>query len=207
MLDALLRWAPRCRFLLLSSAAVYGDPVSLPVSEEHAVAPLSPYGYHKRQCELLCEEFSRIYDLPTVAVRIFSAYGPGLRRQVVWDICAKALGNEVVGLRGTGNESRDFIHAHDVARALALLASAGTARGEVYNLANGEETTIRELAERLVATLGLASSVEFDGAATPGQPLRWRADLGRVASLGFRTEVPLDRGLCETAAWARAELG
>src|SRR5438552_189686 len=79
---------------------------------------LSPYGYHKRQAELICEEFSRVYALPTAVARIFSAYGPGLRRQVVWDICEKALATGKLELRGTGAESRDFIHAADIARGL-----------------------------------------------------------------------------------------
>lgn len=207
VLDALRRVTPRCRFVLLSSAAVYGNPATLPVTEMHACAPLSPYGYHKRQGELLCEEFARLFAIPTAAVRIFSAYGPGLRRQVVWDICRQALTEPELRLRGTGGESRDFIHAADVARALRQIMESAPCTGEIYNLASGIETTIAELADRILRQLGRAIPVRFDGAQTPGDPLHWRADISRVRALGCEPRVSLEKGLESFAVWSAAELG
>lgn len=206
LLDALRQHAPACRFLLLSSAAVYGDPATLPVAETHPLHPLSPYGYHKRAAELLCEEFSRIYGLPTASVRIFSAYGPGLRRQVVWDICEKVLTTGRLVLRGTGAESRDFIHAGDIARALHLLATKAPAQGEIYNLSNGDEVTIAELASLLLKALGSSAEAQFDGVATPGNPLRWQADIAKIRALGFAPTIPLEQGLRAVATWGAAEL-
>jgi UDP-glucose 4-epimerase len=205
LLEALRRHAPGCRFILLSSAAVYGDPASLPVTENHAVRPLSPYGYHKRQAELLCEEFSRIYGLQTLAVRIFSAYGPGLRRQVVWDICEKVLKTGQLNLRGTGQESRDFIHAGDIARGLRVVAENAPAEGELYNLASGREVTITELAELLLRALDSKVKASFDGLPTPGNPLRWRADISKIASLGFAPTISFEQGIAEVTAWAKSE--
>ncbi len=206
VLEALRRKAPDCRFLLLSSAAVYGDPASLPVTEAHPIRPLSPYGYHKRQAELLCEEFASIYSLPTASVRIFSAYGPGLRRQVVWDICQKVLTAGKLALHGTGAESRDFIHASDIARGLHLLATKAPCTGEIYNLATGREVTIAELAAQLLAALGCEVLPAFDGAATPGNPRNWRADITRIAALGFQPAISLESGLGEVANWCRQQL-
>ena len=207
LLDAVRRTAPQCRFILLSSAAVYGNPKVLPVSENTHVAPLSPYGFHKRQCELVCQEFARIYSVPTVSVRIFSAYGAGLRRQVVWDICERLLTNGALTLGGSGNESRDFIHATDIARALALLSDKAPAEGEIYNLSTGRETTIAELAGHLIAALGMNVVPTFDGKTRAGDPLNWRADVSKLASLGFAPTVALEQGLAQVASWARAELG
>lgn len=206
LLDALRRSAHRCRFLLLSSAAVYGNPTSLPVTEEHAVKPLSPYGYHKRQAEMLCEEFSHIYGLPTACARIFSAYGPGLRRQVVWDICEKVLSTGQLALKGTGTESRDFIHAADIAQGLYLLATKGECTGEIYNLASGREVTIAGLAEILIDSLKSQVRPVFDGQTSPGDPLHWRADIGKIAALGFSPSTPLEQGLQTVATWCAAEL-
>ena len=205
MLDALRRHAPRCRAILLSSAAVYGNPATLPVREEHSIAPLSPYGFHKRQCELLCEEFSRVYALPTLSVRIFSAYGPGLRRQVVWDICQKAMGGARLELRGTGAESRDFIHAADVARALVLLAENAPAQGEIYNLATGRETTISDIARLILGVLERPEPPAFDGINPSGNPFRWQADISKIAALGFAPALPLETGLRQVANWCAAE--
>lgn len=205
LLDALRKDAPGCRMLLLSSAAVYGEPASMPVQEEATIAPLSPYGFHKRQCELLCEEFSCVYGLKSASVRIFSAYGPGLRRQVIWDICQKALGAGGVRLHGTGNESRDFIHAADIARALVLITNRAPAHGEIYNLATGRETTIAELASLLIRALGRSCVPEFDGVNPSGNPLRWQADVTRLTGLGFFPDCSLEKGLEEVAAWSLSE--
>ena len=206
VLEALRTAAPRCRFVFLSSAAVYGNPATLPVTEDHACAPLSPYGYHKRQSELLCEEFARLFALPTTVVRIFSAYGPGLRRQVVWDVCRQALTESELRLRGTGGESRDFIHAADVARALRQIVEFAPCTGEICNVASGIETTIAELADRLLRQLGRAIPVRFDSAQTPGDPLHWRADISRLRALGFEPRVTLEKGLESIAAWCAAEV-
>ncbi len=206
VLDALRRFAPACRFLFLSSAAVYGDPVALPVSESHRPAPLSPYGFHKWQCELVCEEFSRIYGLATASARIFSAYGPGLRRQVVWDICQRVLTTGQLALGGTGHESRDFIHATDIARALLLIAEKAPMTGEVYNLATGREASIAEVAALILEALGSQVQPQFSGRSRPGDPLHWRADISKIAALGFAPAFSLEAGLRSVAQWATADL-
>jgi UDP-glucose 4-epimerase len=156
--------------------------------------------------ELLAEEFHRIYGLPTTAVRIFSAYGPGLRRQVVWDICRRALTNDRLLMHGTGEESRDFIHAADVAAALALLVERAPFEGDRYNVATGCETTIRLLADLVIEELGRSMVPEYDGTATPGDPRNWRADISRITALGFAPRISLREGLRGVAGWAKAEL-
>ena len=206
VLDAIRRESPKCRFILLSSAAVYGNPASLPVAETQPPAPLSPYGWHKRMCETLVQEFASVYAIPALSVRIFSAYGPGLRRQVVWDICQRVLTSGKLSLGGTGMESRDFIHATDIARALVLLAENAPACGEIYNLAAGRETTISDLASLILRALESDITPAFDGHSRLGDPLNWRADIGLIRTLGFSPQVTLENGLAQFATWARAEL-
>ena len=206
MLNAVREHAPQSRFLLFSSAAVYGQPQSLPVSEEHAPAPLSPYGFHKWQCEILCAEFAKVYGLRTASLRIFSAYGPGLRRQVMWDICQKALVKKSLKLQGTGAESRDFIHSDDIARAAEIVANNAPMNGEVFNVSTGREVTIRELSAMLLRALDVGIEPEFDGVVPAGVPHNWRADVSRLTALGFQPGVPLEQGAQKFAAWCKAEL-
>ncbi len=206
LLDTLRRFAPACRVVYLSSAAVYGNPESLPIRETEKPSPISPYGFHKLVGETLCAEFSKVYGLPTAAVRIFSAYGVGLRRQVLWDICRKALTEPSVRLRGTGKESRDFINVEDVARAIFLLVQKASFHFEIYNLGSGIETTIKELSTLILDGLGLHLAVEFDGKITPGTPLNWRADISRLVRVGFRPEVSLERGIRAFTEWCRSEI-
>jgi UDP-glucose 4-epimerase len=110
-------------------------------------------------------------------------------------------------MRGTGRESRDFIHSADVASALATLSEAAPLHGECYNLAAGEETTIGELAELVLKLLGTPARVEFGDADNPDDPKNWRADISKLQALGYRQRISLEEGLQGVATWARAELG
>ena len=206
ILNALRLYAPQCRFIFLSSAAVYGNPESLPIKETQTPLPLSPYGFHKLQCEQLCLEFFKVYGLPTASVRIFSAYGPGIRRQVLWDICNRAITQNDVTLQGTGNESRDFIHAIDIAKALLLVSNNAPMQGESYNLASGQEVKISYLASLLLNALEYSSTPQFDGIVPVGNPLNWQADISKLTKLGFEVSVPLEKGIKTFASWCRAEL-
>lgn len=206
VLNAMRIEAPTCRVISLSSAAVYGNPASLPIREDHTLRPVSPYGFHKLIGEKLCAEFSGIYGLPTAIVRIFSAYGAGLRRQVIFDLCCKALTEPVLRLHGTGAESRDFINIRDVAQGIYLLAERAPCQAEAYNLASGRETTIKELAEMVVGLGGRDLTIDFDKRNPQGNPLNWQADISRMAQLGFVPTIPLEKGVKAYADWCRIEI-
>jgi UDP-glucose 4-epimerase len=206
LLESLRHYAPECRLVYLSSAAVYGNPETLPIRETQCPNPISPYGFHKLICESLCLEFSKVYGLPTTVVRIFSAYGIGLKRQVLWDICQKVLTQSVLKLRGTGYESRDFINVKDVGEAIYLISQKASWKAETYNLASGVETTVKALADIILANLGRPLPVEFDGTITPGTPLHWKADISRLTEVGFTPEINLEMGVRAYAQWCKREL-
>lgn len=206
LLNTLRLYAPNCRSIFLSSAAVYGNPESLPVEETQSSAPISPYGFHKWQCEQLYQEFFKVYGLPTASIRIFSAYGPGLRRQVVWDVCQKALSQNSLVLQGTGEESRDFVHALDIAKALMVVANNAPMGGEIYNLGTGCEVTISKLTHLVLQALESKKTPSFDGVVPIGTPLYWQADISKLIGLGFSPSVSLEQGTKTFANWCRAEL-
>ena len=206
VLNTLRLYAPQCKFIFLSSAAVYGNPSSLPISETHYTLPISPYGFHKLQSEQICQEFSKIYGLKTAIVRIFSSYGPGLRRQVVWDICSKALTNSSIELRGTGNESRDFIHPWDIAQAIEIIHNESELSGDIYNLANGEEVSIKELTNLIIQCLDINPIVNFDNIMAQGNPLNWKADISKIKFIGFSPLVEFKKGIGTFVKWCQAEL-
>jgi len=205
LIAALRKAAPRCRSIFLSSAAVYGQPDRQPVREEDLIKPLSPYGYHKKICEMLFEQAALINGLPTASLRIFSAYGPGLKRQVLWEIAAQLADSKLLQLKGTGHETRDFIHAADVARAVRTIVEKAPAKGEVYNVAAGVETSIREAAELLCTHFPGAEPPRFAGQRILGDPQRWRADCSRLADLGFSANTCLEEGLASLAQWTKEQ--
>jgi UDP-glucose 4-epimerase len=197
ILDDLRRRSPGTVFIHLSSAAVYGDPACLPITEDAPVAPISPYGWHKRLSEMVVEEHARQFSLRGASLRIFSAYGPGLRRQVVWDLISRAVANPdgPLVLQGLAEDSRDFIHGADVAAALQTIVERGELVGESYNLASGVETSMGELAALIMRLLGRGPDIAFDAQRRPGNPGRWHADIGRLRALGFAPSLSLESGV------------
>jgi UDP-glucose 4-epimerase len=198
--------APNTRFIYLSSAAVYGQPDQLPVTESGPIRPVSPYGYHKRMAEMLCEQASSLFGLQTVIARIFSAYGAGLRRQVVWEATRQAVEEKRIHLQGTGEETRDFVHAVDIAKAVVLLAEKASPSGSSYNIASGSETSVSALAQSIAAKCGKCP-VTFGGQRRGYDPERWRADIRKINAIGFKPSVSMSDGLDDLLNWIRKEAG
>lgn len=103
VLDDLRRSSPATRYIHLSSAAVYGNPAILPVREDAPLAPISPYGWHKRISEQVLAEHAGLFGMRTASIRIFSAYGAGLRRQVIWELAKRAVADPDRPLRVEGS--------------------------------------------------------------------------------------------------------
>lgn len=190
------------RLVFLSSAAVYGNPAELPVPESAPRTPLSPYALHKCMCEDVCEYARRLHGLDARIARIFSAYGPGLKKQIFWDMFRKASRHGRLDMRGTGDESRDYLYIDDLVEALALIATSGS-REWVFNVASGTETTIRQVACMFARAMGLKESdVAFDGVQMEGSPANWRADVSRTSNLGFEARTSLEDGVRRYVQWA-----
>jgi UDP-glucose 4-epimerase len=192
-----------------SSAAVYGNPEKLPVSEDSPVAPISPYGFHKAACELLAREYATCFGLQLLITRVFSVYGPAQRRLLVWELFEQCLSADpVVSLQGTGEESRDFLYADDVASAVLHLAERCRRERRaqsfnVINLASGQETRAASLADQIRKLVAPAKQITCQGRQRRGDPLQWRADIARLGELapGWRPR-PLGEGLARCAtAW------
>ena len=189
------------RVVLVSSAAVYGNPAALPVGEDAPLAPISPYGFHKLHQELLLDEYVQLHAMRGCKVRVFSTYGENLRRLAVWEMMRRALAGDRHVL-GSGEETRDYIYAGDAGRAVALIADRAEFRGEAVNLASGEEISIRALAAEVYRLAGIREPPQFTGEAMPGSPAHWRAGVARLRALGF--EPPSwSSGLARTIEWIR----
>jgi dTDP-glucose 4,6-dehydratase/UDP-glucose 4-epimerase len=205
ILEAIRTNQPNCKFINLSSAAVYGNPASLPILEKADLNPLSPYGLHKLQAEQICKEFYEYYQLKTCSVRIFSAYGNGLKKQLLWDLFNKFKTQPIVELFGTGQETRDFIHIEDVLQALDLILKKASFAGEPINLANGAAYSIAYIAELYKKYLGSSKEIVFNQQLKEGDPLHWRASIIQIESMGYVKSKTIEEGIKEYINWA-AEL-
>ncbi len=193
------------RMLLVSSAAVYGNPTRLPINEESKPRPISPYGYHKLHQELMVQQYSNFYHLPVCIARVFSTYGPGLSHLAVWDITHRALHGDF-SVRGTAADSRDYLYATDVALALMKIVQSSAFQGEAVNVASGEETSISTLAERILSQLDVDQMPLLLNKEFAGNPVRWQADVSRLSNLGFEKEVSLEAGIRATIDWIKANV-
>ena len=144
------------RVVYTSSAAVYGDPVYLPVDEDHPVQPLSPYGASKYAAEVYVATYRRLYGIEGVVLRLANVYGP---RQdaageggVVAIFCRRLSTGEAPEIFGDGEQTRDFVYVADVVA--AILAALRSGAGEVLNVGTGKATSINELLSVLLGLSG-----------------------------------------------------
>ena len=195
ILDAIKNFQPSCRFINLSSAAVYGNPEELPIKESATPNPLSPYGIHKLQSEQICKEFYDFWKIPTCSLRIFSVYGDGLKKQLFWDLYHKAKNGEAFSLYGTGNESRDFIHVLDLVRTIDLVSWHSSFEADVINVANGEETSIQKAVSLFFSYFNAEIPYSFSGENRKGDLVNCKADIVKLRSYEYQPSVDMSTGL------------
>jgi UDP-glucose 4-epimerase len=201
VLDTIRKYRPGCKYVHISSAAVYGNPTQLPIAEADAIAPLSPYGFHKWASEIICREYCQIYKLPIAIVRPFSVYGNGIKKQLLWDICQKLHQGNSISLFGTGNETRDFIHVLDLAELIHNVIEKSSFKCDIYNGASGTETSIREVADIFEMNFPGQKQILFSGEFKAGDPINWRADVSKINQLDFKPAVLLETGLKDYINW------
>ncbi|MBM6759078.1 NAD-dependent epimerase/dehydratase family protein [Bacteroides mediterraneensis] len=203
ILESIRKFCPECRYISMSSAAVYGNPTQLPIKESSTLAPVSPYGIHKVMAEQICKEFSDFWNIKTCCIRIFSAYGPRLRKQLLWDISQKAIKQDKVLLYGTGNETRDFIYVSDVVSIINLAITHSDFNGEVINAANGKQETIANIANLMLKALSIDKSIIFNQEVRPGDPLNWEADITKIQNWGYTQQFNIETGINNYVSWLK----
>lgn len=203
ILVAIRDYNSSCKFINFSSAAVYGNPQFLPTTENSVCKPLSPYGFHKLQSELLLTEYYNFFGLKTCSLRVFSAYGPLLKKQLFWDLYQKAIQNDTISLFGTGNETRDFIYIDDLLQILDLVIHNSPFQGSIYNVASQIETRIADAAQIFINEFSPKKELLFNGEVKVGDPNNWLADMECLKNFGFKPQFDLQTGLKKYAEWLR----
>lgn len=194
----------KSRFILLSSAAVYGQPNRLPIREDDDLKPMSPYALHKKMAEDISLYYVNNYDFDIRILRIFSAYGPGLRKQIFWDMYQKIKNNGCLELFGTGEESRDYIYIDDLIEAISLIAFDNKNDYIIWNVANGQEVFIKDIADIFAKRMNITlESVRFTGKIREGDPVNWCADISRIREIGYISKTSIEEGIEGYLKWVR----
>jgi UDP-glucose 4-epimerase len=198
--------APQAHVVLLSSAALYGNAPALPQNETQSREPVSLYGLAKAQTEQIVAFYAHQHGLQATAVRLFSVYGPGLRKQLLWDamnrFLSPASAPQGAEFFGTGQELRDWVHIADVGRFMqALLARPSAPAFDVFNCAGGVGASTAEVLSHLARCAG-AVAPRFNGQTRAGDPLALLADCGKAdQQLGWRPRIGWREGVAEYAHW------
>ena len=185
------------RVVAASSAAVYGQPESVPVPESARLAPTSPYGVDKLALDAYTRLFADLYGLPTVTLRYFNVYGPRQTASysgVISTFFEQAAAGVPLTVQGDGSQTRDFVHVSDIVAA-NLLAAATEYTGEVFNVGTGTETRIDELARLIIERTGSNADVRYVER-RPGDVRRSCAAIEKATTLlGYDPAVELSDGL------------
>jgi UDP-glucose 4-epimerase len=189
------------KFVLSSSAAIYGDNPIVPKREDMIPEPASPYAVSKLDGEYYCRLFTATRGLPTAALRYFNVFGPRQNPASAYAAAVplfirQALCGEPLTIHGDGGQTRDFISVRDVARANAFFAMDSPLTG-VFNVARGGSLSIGELAGRIVRLTGSKSQISH-GPMRPGDVRHSTASLEKLTGAGFTPEDDFDEALLET---------
>jgi UDP-glucose 4-epimerase len=188
------------RVVLASSAAVYGDQGDVDISESAIRSPISPYGYHKVMAEMLCESYSRFFGIKASVVRLFSVYGEGLRKQLLWDALNKFSRGEN-HFFGTGHELRDWIHVDDAARLLCASAQTSLPPYAIFNGGHTKATT-KEVLIALSKEAQVNTMPIFSGETHTGNPHRLTAcGVHTQRELKLIPSIGLIDGLVRYVSW------
>ncbi len=142
------------RVVFSSSSSVYGN-AKVPTSEEHKLDPMSPYAMHKLIGEQYCKLFSTLYDIDTVSLRYFNVYGDRMSLEGAYRLAIPIFASQIkegkpCTINNDGNQRRDFTFVGDVVDANILVAtSTKEFNGDVYNIGNGDNTSVNELVDMM----------------------------------------------------------
>jgi len=192
------------RFLHISTDEVYGSIEEGSFVETDRLGPRSPYSSSKAGSDLIALSYQETYDLPVVVTRSSNNFGPyQFPEKVIPLFVTNLLDGVKVPLYGDGLNIRDWIYVEDNCTGVDLVLRKGEV-GEVYNIGGGNETTNRELTEKVLALCGAGDEMIEYVTDRLGHDRRYSIDCTKARSLGWAPGRTLDEALAATVEWYRA---
>jgi len=189
------------RVVFCSSAATYGVPIKMPVTEEHPQRPINLYGVTKVSGEQIIDTYYDNYGIETVNLRFGNIYGVGLYTRwgtVIPKFVNQAVKGDKITVYGDGEYSRDFVHVQDITKAMMLGMSTPSVGGQAFNV-GGETLTINEIAAMTMEEYKKATGGEAEAVNTPprqGETKKFSYDLTKIRSmLGFENDWTVREGI------------
>jgi len=188
------------RVVFTSSGAVYGSQKKQPLSEDLRPHPDSPYAVSKLSAEYYVRTIGKLWEIETVTLRIFNAYGQGqhlppAHPPVIPNYLKQAVQEGTLVIHNSGDQTRDFVYVDDVVRAMSRAASADEVDGEIINVGSGTEVSVTDLAD-LVLEVTDGEPEVVHNPKSDGGVKRMRADITRARDLlDYEPQISLREGL------------
>lgn len=185
-----------------SSSSVYGDSRELPLREDSACRPLSPYGVTKLAGEHLCGLYLSNFDVPTVSLRFFSVYGPRQRPDMAFHRFIRALlSDQEIAVFGDGEQTRDFTYVDDIVN--GVMAATDAPEGLVLNLGGGSRISLLDALRAIEEATGIPMRPRLQAREAGDVRHTW-ADVTRAhRMLAFEPKTSLVEGLRREFEWLR----
>lgn len=200
VLEYLRLYKQDTKLIYLSTAGVYGAVAEFPIKESADLKPLSPYGTHKLMAEELCKEYSKNHNLAISVIRLFSIYGAGLRKQLLWDALKKAVDGHT-DFYGTGDEIRDWLHINDAVKLIYRVAENTDKGYLVLNGGSGVGLSVSHILTLLFEKFDASLYPKFTGVNKLWDPKGYIADTSVANKLGFAPQINLKDGLQDYVTW------
>jgi dTDP-glucose 4,6-dehydratase len=192
------------RFLHISTDEVYGSIEDGSFVESDRLGPRSPYSSSKAGSDLIALSYEETYGLPVIVTRSSNNFGPyQFPEKVIPLFVTNLLDGKKVPLYGDGLNIRDWIYVMDNCAGVDVVLRKG-AVGEIYNIGGGNETTNRELTEKVLSLLGAGDEMVEYVQDRLGHDRRYSIDCSKANALGWVPSRSLDEALAETVEWYRA---
>jgi UDP-glucose 4-epimerase len=200
--QALKSWT-NVKLLYVSSAAVYGNSKTTVAGDANKCLPISSYGAHKKIAEELLAHYGRMRHLNSVIVRPFSVYGPGLKKQLLWDALQKADRNDFQFF-GSGHELRDWVYVTDVVRSFIRAIDSASSDVPVYNIGTGNGISVAEVLGHLLNLYKPGAAPVFLGKPKEGDPDRLVADYIQPSPFSEMLTTQMECGLGNYIEWYKS---
>ncbi len=189
-----------------SSSSVYGGSTRVPYREDDpCLNAISPYAATKRACELMASTFGHLYQLPIVALRFFTVYGPRQRPDMAISLFThRVLESEPITLFGDGKTARDYTYIDDiVSGVVSATERAPQLGGEIFNLGNSQTIELKKLIEVIEAATGKTAHIEWQANQPGDVPLTY-ADISHARKLlDYVPQTSIENGVREVVKWLR----
>jgi nucleoside-diphosphate-sugar epimerase len=201
------------KILIASTSEIYGDPLEHPQKETYfgnvnSFGPRSCYDESKRFAEAATYVYLNKHNVDARIIRIFNTYGPHMRKddgRVFSNFINEAITDSLISIDGNGSQTRSPCYVSDMVEGICKALFSENTKGEIFNLGNPDEYTVKDLAEKIVKLTSSKSEIKYTGTFRQDDPMRRQPDITKAKTiLDWEPVVGLDDGLQKTIEYYKS---